>query len=87
MRLAVPVVIKLNEGRNDHFDKLVRVLLLFSYRLKLDRQYSRDMFVFLLFLLVFTAFVFTIKNTTDKLLNRVQTEEWKGWVQVLQCHN
>ena len=59
---------------------------LFPCRPKVDKQYSRDMFVFLFFLLVFTAFVFTIKSTKDKLLNRDQTEEWKGWMQVLHWH-
>lgn len=49
---------------------------------KTDKQYSRDMFIFIFFLLVFVAFVFTIKKTSDKILNRDQTEEWKGWMQV-----
>lgn len=49
---------------------------------KIEKQYSRDMFVFLFFLLVFVSFVFTVKKTKDKLLNRDQTEEWKGWMQV-----
>ena len=40
------------------------------------------MFVFLFFTLLFVAFVFTIRKTKDKLLNRDQTEEWKGWMQV-----
>ncbi|CAB3981814.1 REDUCED WALL ACETYLATION 1-like [Paramuricea clavata] len=49
---------------------------------KTDKQYSRDMFIFIFFLLVFVAFVLTIKPTSDKILNRDQTEEWKGWMQV-----
>ncbi|XP_046851246.1 protein REDUCED WALL ACETYLATION 4-like isoform X2 [Xenia sp. Carnegie-2017] len=49
---------------------------------KTDKQYSRDMFTFLFCLLVFVALVFTIKPTEDKILNRDQTEEWKGWMQV-----
>ena len=47
-----------------------------------SKQYSRDLFVFLLFLLTFVAFLFSIKKTHDKPLNRDQTEEWKGWMQV-----
>ena len=50
---------------------------------KTDKQYSRDNFIFIFFVLVFVAFVFTIKKTSDKILNRDQTEEWKGWMQVL----
>lgn len=49
---------------------------------KIEKQYSRDMFVFLFFVLVFVAVVFSIRKTKDKLLNRDQTEEWKGWMQV-----
>lgn len=57
-------------------------VLFFPYRPKTDKQYSRDMFVFLSALLVFVAVVFTVKKTPEKLLNRDQTEEWKGWMQV-----
>lgn len=49
---------------------------------KIEKQYSRDMFIFLFFTLVFVAVVFSIRTTKDKLLNRDQTEEWKGWMQV-----
>ncbi|XP_066911906.1 uncharacterized protein [Clytia hemisphaerica] len=49
---------------------------------KVEKHYSRDMFVFLFFLLVFVAFVLTIRKTKDQLLVRDQTEEWKGWMQV-----
>lgn len=49
---------------------------------KTDKQYSRDMFIFIFFLLVFVALVLTIKQTPDAILNRNQTEEWKGWMQV-----
>ncbi|XP_047138645.1 uncharacterized protein LOC100207689 isoform X1 [Hydra vulgaris] len=49
---------------------------------KVNKQYSRDMFVFLFFILVFVAVIFTIRKTKDKFLNRDQTEEWKGWMQV-----
>lgn len=41
------------------------------------------MFTFLFALLVFVAVLFTVKKTPEKLLNRDQTEEWKGWMQVL----
>ena len=50
---------------------------------KTDKQYSRDIFIFIFFILVFVAFIFTIKKTSDKILNRDQTEEWKGWMQVM----
>ncbi|XP_028394366.1 protein REDUCED WALL ACETYLATION 2-like isoform X2 [Dendronephthya gigantea] len=49
---------------------------------KTNKQYSRDMFIFIFFLLVFVAVVLTIKQTADAILNRNQTEEWKGWMQV-----
>ncbi|KAL9956833.1 hypothetical protein ACROYT_G038376 [Oculina patagonica] len=49
---------------------------------KTHKQYSRDMFVFLFALLVIVAFVYTIRKTPEKLVNRDQTEEWKGWMQV-----
>lgn len=49
---------------------------------KQNKQYSRDIYIFIFFLLVFVAVVFTIKPTSDKILNRDQTEEWKGWMQV-----
>ena len=53
-----------------------------SYRPKTHKQYSRDIFVFLFALLVIVAFVYTIRKTPEKLVNRDQTEEWKGWMQV-----
>lgn len=40
------------------------------------------MFVFLFALLVIVALVYTIRKTPEKLVNRDQTEEWKGWMQV-----
>lgn len=49
----------------------------------LKRVYSRDEFLFLVFLLFLIACAFTIKPTSDKILNRDQTEEWKGWMQVM----
>ena len=39
--------------------------------------------MFLFTLLVIIAFIFTIRKTPEKLLNRDQTEEWKGWMQVI----
>ena len=42
------------------------------------------MYIFIYFLLLFVAFVFTIKSTPEKILNRDQTEEWKGWMQVCE---
>jgi len=53
-----------------------------SHRPKTHKQYSRDIFVFLFALLVIVAFVYTIRKTPEKLVNRDQTEEWKGWMQV-----
>ncbi|XP_046375580.2 protein REDUCED WALL ACETYLATION 2-like isoform X1 [Haliotis rufescens] len=47
------------------------------------RVYSRDTFLFLVFLLFLVACVFTIRPTKDIILNREQTEEWKGWMQVM----
>ena len=38
--------------------------------------------MFLFALLVIVAFVYTIRKTPEKLVNRDQTEEWKGWMQV-----
>ncbi|XP_038051830.1 protein REDUCED WALL ACETYLATION 2-like [Patiria miniata] len=48
-----------------------------------ERQYSRDLFMFLVLLLFAVAGAFTVQKTPDKLLNRDQTEEWKGWMQVM----
>ncbi|XP_068754362.1 uncharacterized protein [Montipora capricornis] len=48
-----------------------------------ERIYSRDLFWFLVLLLFSVAAGFTRKLTTDKILNREQTEEWKGWMQVM----
>lgn len=57
-------------------------IFVYAFRPKTQKQYSRDMFTFLFALLVIVAFVYTIRKTPEKLVNRDQTEEWKGWMQV-----
>lgn len=48
-----------------------------------QRSYSRDLFTFLM-LILFAVSAMSIKQIdTDKLLSRDQTEEWKGWMQVM----
>jgi len=48
------------------------------------KAYSRDVFFFVYSLLVIYSFsTFTKVWKTPVLLNRFQTEEWKGWMQVL----
>ena len=55
------------------------------YFAKAERTYNRDLFLFLCLLLVVVTVCFTSKEITGagKLLNREQTEEWKGWMQVM----
>ena len=48
-----------------------------------ERTYSRDLFWFLVLLLFAVAAGLTRRKTADKILNREQTEEWKGWMQVM----
>ena len=50
---------------------------------KANRTYSRDLFVVLMLLLFIVAAGLTCKENNSKLLNRDQTEEWKGWMQVM----
>ncbi|PON64910.1 Cas1p 10 TM acyl transferase domain containing protein [Parasponia andersonii] len=57
-----------------------------------EKSYNRDLFLFLYFLLIIVSAMtsFKVHNETSPLtgksilyLNRHQTEEWKGWMQVL----
>lgn len=59
------------------------------------KHYSRDLFLFLYLLLVLASALTSLKKHADKsaaagksifYLNRHQTEEWKGWMQVCLVH-
>ncbi|XP_078665423.1 uncharacterized protein LOC144907886 [Branchiostoma floridae x Branchiostoma belcheri] len=78
------------------FDNLMKYLVVFGGILlyfylcdydhifpRQERTYSRDLFLFLCVLLVIVAGAFTLKPCPDSILNRDQTEEWKGWMQVM----
>ena len=49
-----------------------------------EKHYDRDQFLFLFLILTIVAFSCSLQPVrTPLLLNRPQTEEWKGWMQVL----
>lgn len=48
-----------------------------------EKEYNRDLFAFLFLILTIVAFGSSLQTLkTPVLLNRQQTEEWKGWMQV-----
>lgn len=100
---ATPTTTTTTTTRSTHvvtFDKalqsvVVVFLVLFYYFVcdylhffpRAERTYNRDLFIFLLVILVLVNVVYTSTSSTDmesaKLLNREQTEEWKGWMQIM----
>lgn len=49
-----------------------------------EKSYSRDVFLFIFLVLVLVAGATSLRSVrAPQLLNRAQTEEWKGWMQVL----
>ncbi|KAI8469971.1 MAG: 10 TM acyl transferase domain found in Cas1p-domain-containing protein [Monoraphidium minutum] len=49
-----------------------------------EKHYDRDLFLFIFLVLTLVAFGTSLQPVrTPLLLNRPQTEEWKGWMQVL----
>ena len=50
---------------------------------KANRTYSRDLFILFVILLFGVSGGLTGRECNGKLLNREQTEEWKGWMQVM----
>lgn len=49
-----------------------------------EKHYDRDIFLFVFLVLTLVAFSTSLQPVrTPLLLNRPQTEEWKGWMQVL----
>ena len=87
---ASPICISFNEALFSAFTVGCVMLYYFfcdylHYFAKADRTYNRDLFLFLCLLLAVVAIYFTSHESENpgKLLNREQTEEWKGWMQIM----
>lgn len=48
-----------------------------------ERTYNRDLFLFILLVILLGGLYTTQVSDKDVHLNRCQTEEWKGWMQVM----